>query len=206
MLLKKIDQRIISKSDIVYTDTNTQARYFKSLFRIDNNKLKVVYFESNDLIYKKEVKGIEKRDNEFRVLWFGTVLPLQGLNTILKSAELLEQKDNIKFYIIGNLKRIKTKNYKNVTFINWIAQEKLAEYIKSADLCLAGHFSGEIERANRVIPGKAYIYHSMGKKMILGESEANREKFNENFQDIFYVKRGNPEELAKKIEEISIMK
>ncbi len=71
---------------------------------------------------------------------------------------------------------------------------------------MAGHFSGEIERANRVIPGKAYIYHSMGKKMILGESEANREKFSENSKDIFYVKRENPEELAKKIEEISIMK
>ena len=46
---------------------------------------------------------------------------------------------------------------------DWLPQEKLAEYIDMADLCLAGHFNAAVEKASRTIPGKAYIYQAMGK-------------------------------------------
>ena len=131
-------------------------------------------------------------------------MPLQGVDVILKSAKLLEKNDEIKFYIIGNIRNLKIdkKDYPNINFISWTSDEMIAKYINSADLCLAGHFSKEIERANREISGKAFTYRVMGKKMILGRSEANQEIFEENNEDVFYVERGNPNDLAKKIEEI----
>ena len=204
-LLKNIDKDIISKADIIYTDTKTQAKYFSEELNVDIEKFQVEYLEANTEIYNKNAGKIElKNNNEFVILWFGSILPLQGVDIVLEAAKILEDNQKLKFYIIGNIKNLKIKEneYKNIKFISWTPDSELAKYINSADLCLAGHFSNTIERANREIPGKAFIYKAMKKKMILGESEANQEVFIENHEDIFFVERGNPSLLAKKINEI----
>jgi len=203
--LKYIDVKISKKADVVVTDTKTQAKYFEKEFYIEKSKFKVIYLEANTEIYNEKVNTIKlPDDNKFVVLWFGTILPLQGVDIIIKSAKILEKNNKIKFYIIGNLKNLKIEKNecKNIKFIPWTPDKMLAQYIKSADLCLAGHFSNATERANREIPGKAFVYRTMNKKMILGESEANKEKFKKDDKEIFYVERGNAEKLAEKIEEI----
>ena len=55
-----------------------------------------------------------------------------------------------------------------------------------------------MNKAKRTIPGKAYIYQAMGKKMILGDSPANRELFGEN-EKLLFVTMGCSQELQKKI-------
>ena len=77
-------------------------------------------------------------------------------------------------------------------------QTELAEYIAFSDLCLAGHFSSTVNKAKRTIPGKAYIYQAMRKKMILGDSPANRELYEEN-NKVLFCKMGSSKELKKKI-------
>ena len=68
---------------------------------------------------------------------------------------------------------------------DWLTQEELADLIDISDICLAGHFSAEIDKARRSIPGKAYIYEAMGKTMILGDNPANRERFLPSDKHIF---------------------
>ena len=204
-ILKKTDKKIASKADVVYTDTKVQALNFENEIDIKKEKFKVLYLEANTKIYNKEVEKIKLgEDTDFIILWFGSVLPLQGVDIIIKAAKELEHNPKIKFYIIGNIKKIKNNknNCKNIKFIEWLPDNMLAKYINSADVCLAGHFALKNQRADREIPGKAFIYNAMGKKMILGESKANREIFEEDNKRIYYVERGNPGELAKKIERI----
>ena len=86
-------------------------------------------------------------------------------------------------------------------YIKWLPQEKLAEYIGYADVCLAGHFNPEIEKAKRTIPGKAYIYEAMEKCMILGDNPATREIFAED-EKHYFVEMGNAEKLASTISNI----
>ena len=71
-----------------------------------------------------------------------------------------------------------------------------------ADLCLAGHFNKDIEKAKRTIPGKAYIYEAMNKPMILGDNEATRELYNESMKGIYFVEMGDAEALAERIKSI----
>lgn len=203
-ILNKIDIKSTAMADIVYTDTKVQAKNFEKEFKIDKKKFKVLYLEANTKVYNKKVGKISMPKDEFIVLWFGTVLPLQGVDIIIKSAKELSYNKNIKFYIIGNTNKlnIKRNEFKNIKFLGWQQDDLIAKYIKSADVCLAGHFALENLRANREIPGKAFVYKSMGKKMILGESEANREIFKEDNKTIFYVDRGNYKKLAKMIEKI----
>ena len=82
---------------------------------------------------------------------------------------------------------------------NKISGEKLAEYIANADLCLAGHFNRDIDKAQRTIPGKAYIYQSMQKVMICGDNRANRELFKED-SSVCFVPMGSAEKLRDAID------
>ena len=56
-------------------------------------------------------------------------------------------------------------------------------------------------KAKRTIPGKAYIYEAMGKKMILGDNSATRELYHED-ELRYFVKMGDSKALADKILEI----
>ena len=86
----------------------------------------------------------------------------------------------------------------NIQYIDWLSQEKLAHYISWSDLCLAGHFNKEVEKASRTIPGKAFIYQAMGKEMILGNNPANRELFARD-EKVIFVEMGDEKALAKAI-------
>ncbi len=199
-----LDRRTFRLADHVIADTIADETYFCTEFGDGTEKTQVLYLEADTRIYHpRGFQKPEKLADSFVVLYFGSVLPLQGVDVILKALDLLKDKTDLYFYMIGPLgKKLKPVCSDRIQYIDWLPQEQLAEYIEYADLCLAGHFSGTIEKARRTIPGKTYIYRSMGKPVILGDGPANRELFAETDEDIYYVPMGNPQALADKILEI----
>lgn len=110
----------------------------------------------------------------------------------------LRDDPRIKFTIIGpigNKYNIDENDYPHTRFISWLSQEELAKEISQADICLAGHFNGSIGKANRTIAGKTYIYKAMNKPVVLGDSDANRELFEEDEMN-YYVEMGNSMQLV----------
>lgn len=202
-ILKKIDKNTLKKVDEIIVDTKESGKYYIEELDADNNKIKVLYIEANEKIYApSKVNQIEKENkDDFIVLFFGTGLALQGVDIVLKSAELLKNNSKIKFIIIGNIKT--KKDYTNIKFLPFMNEEELARYIKMADLCLVGHFNNQIEKAKRTIPCKAFICKAMNKKMILGKNKANMELFNDKDENIYYVEMGNSQELSKIISNIN---
>lgn len=195
-----LDKYVIKKAQFVITDTLADAKYFIKEFNGEQTKFETLYLEADSSIYyRRKQDKLWLLKNSFVVLYFGSVLPLQGIDVILKTVTLLKDKSDIYIQIIGPISDSYEKPYqKNIEYIEWLSQEELAVYIANADLCLAGHFSEKIEKASRTIPGKAYIYETMGKRMILGDNEANRELFQEN-QNHIYVKMGSVEALLNAI-------
>ena len=175
-VMRYLDRRTINIADYVICDTKAHGDYFSEEFGADQTKEVILYLRANSLIYyPREVSRKEKLKDKYVVLYFGSILPLQGVEIILECIRLLKEEDKVYFQIIGPVKEVDTVDLSNAEFIPWLEEEKLAEYIAAADLCLAGHFNPEIDKAKRTIPGKAYIYEAMGKTMILGENSANRE-------------------------------
>ena len=198
-----IDKITLKKSDKIIVDTFSHGDYFVKELGADKSKINVLYLSADSSIYYPRVTIRSKKlENKFVVLYFGSVLPLQGIDIILKCVEKMKDISSVFFEIIGpiNDKDIKKYNkYENVIFIPWLSQKALAEKIAEADLCLAGHFNNSIAKASRTIPGKAYIYTSMKKPMILGDNSANRELFSEDNINNYYVEMGNPDKLKEKI-------
>lgn len=201
--LLKIDKKTIKLADKIIVDTHAHGEYFVNELFAERNKINVLYLEADKKIYyPKEISKSKEFSNKFVVLYFGSILPLQGIDVILKCAELMEDEEDIIFEIIGPISDSRMKKYKslkNINFTLWLSQEKLAEKIGNSDLCLAGHFNKIIDKASRTIPGKAYIYNAMKKPMILGDNPANREVFKEDNKKYYYVEMGNSNALREKI-------
>lgn len=202
-MCKVLDKKCIKCADYIISDTKAHGDYFASEFGVDRDKIETLYLEADLKIYypRQQIKP-ENVKNKFVVLYFGSVLPLQGVEVIMKMMEKLKDDERFYFYFIGPVKKnIKKTEGKNIEYIEWLPQKKLAEYISFADLCLAGHFSKEIMKAKRTIPGKAYIYEAMKKPMILGDNLATHELYSEDNMH-YFVEMGNTEALTQKIIEI----
>lgn len=200
-LLYRLDYKTIHAADAIISDTRADSRYFSKTFNMDSKMLQVLYLEADTEYYKPQPLA-EKRTDKFTVLYFGSILPLQGIEIILESARIMSDHDNIVFDIIGPVEKKLMKQYgslPNTRFTDWLPQKDLADRIARSDLCLAGHFSSEIDKASRTIPGKAYIYRAMEKPMILGDNPANHELFQEKNSSIFYVQMGSAPKLKEKI-------
>lgn len=202
-ILLWIDKITIKRADAIIADTIAHGEYFVEELGADNSKINVLYLSADSSIYyPRVVSKAQELKNKFVVLYFGSILPLQGVDIVLQCIEKMKNTSSVFFQIIGpiNHKDLqKYKELKNVKFIPWLSQKDLAEEIAKADLCLAGHFNSTIKKASRTIPGKAYIYNSMKKPMILGDNSANRELFIEDNINNYYVEMGNPDKLKEKI-------
>lgn len=197
--MHRIDEKTLRGADLVVADTRAHADFFAAEFSADREKLRVLYLQADrSIYYPREVK---KAPGVFTVLYFGSILPLQGTETILECIRLLKDRPDIHFEMIGPVGEAEKSKCEgaNVRFTPWLSQPELADRIAAADLCLAGHFNARIGKALRTIPGKAYIYEAMGKPMILGDNPANRELFAEDNTRHFFVRMGDADSLKEKI-------
>ncbi|WP_196802916.1 glycosyltransferase [Butyrivibrio sp. AE2015] len=200
-LMKKLDKRVLDEAELIVTDTKADAEFFSTIYGINSDKFETLYLDAGELCRVDGGKEYNRTEIT-RVLYFGTGLPLQGTDIVLKAFNEVAQKEVFECIYIGSTKKVpakllkSVKENKNITLIDWLDQKELFEVIKNADICLAGHFNSEIDKADRTIPGKAYIYETMGKIMILGDTRANHEIFIED-DDHLFVKRGD----AKALEE-----
>ena len=225
--LRKMDKKTIEAADLVVTDTKANADYLALLYEADEGKFETLYLEADKEIYTpgstdadkvvKEIESLGTGNDEgstdkkkCKVLYFGSGLPLQGTDVVLEAFNRVRaESDDFSFLFVGGLKGIprseikKAKADSGIELTDWLLQEDLAVKIAKADLCIAGHFNAYIGKADRTIPGKAYIYELMKKPMILGDTRANREIFSEDRRH-FFVKRGSPEELAECIKRFQL--
>lgn len=202
-LFHRLDSFTLKKCDIVVCDTNAHATYFSEEFHADSLCMHTLYLEADlSLYHPMTVPRPDYLQDKFIVLYFGSILPLQGIDTVLQAFDYLKNKENIYFYCIGPVKEkdltISKPISERIKYIDWLSQEDLAQYIAMSDLCLAGHFHPTIKKAQRTIPGKAYIYHAMKKPMILGDNPANHELF-DNDNSVIFVEMGNARALANEI-------
>lgn len=199
-MLKRLDEKTLRLGDTVIADTKAHAEYFVKELGCEAGKTEVLYLEADGGIYHP-MKVEKDAGDPFRVLYFGSVLPLQGVDVVLDAVRLLKDEKGIAFEVIGPVPEDRKPAQDNLECIPWLSQEELARHIARADLCLAGHFAAGIDKAKRTIPGKAYIYRAMEKAMILGDTPANHELFEEDERTAF-VPLGDAKALAEKVREL----
>lgn len=194
-----LDKLSLTLADIVLFDTNEHINFVSKEFKIKANKFRRIFVGADtNIFYPKE----KKETGIFKVLFYGHFIPLQGVDSIVRAAKLLEEKKDIFFEIIGDgqekekiVQLSKNLNIENVNFIGNVSLEELSRKISEANVCL-GIF-GSTEKAKRVIPNKVYECVAIAKPVITSDTRAVREIFTE--EELFLVPISSPESISKAI-------
>jgi glycosyltransferase involved in cell wall biosynthesis len=201
----QLDQRACQAADIVVLDTHAHICYFNRTFDTPLEKMRVLYAGCDDALFKPLNEQAPEAQPP-AVLFYGSFLPLHGVDVIVRAARALCD-ESVRFKIIG-----RGQNYagiralaselgaNNIEFVDHVAFEQLPQTIAQATICLGGHF-GASDKAGRVIGAKTFQCMAMGKATIVGDNEANRELFTHG-RDAWMVRMNDPEALARSIREL----
>jgi glycosyltransferase involved in cell wall biosynthesis len=160
-------------------DTEAHIDFYSRTFKIPRERFLCVRVGADDTVYKP---APDARDGggEFRVLFFGSFMPLHGADTIIRAAKLLEGEPDIVFDIVdcgdtfaGVRKLSDEFGLKNVVFHPPTSKEEIARMIARCDVSL-GIF-GTTGKASRVIPNNNYQALAMRKPIVTMDSPAAHE-------------------------------
>ena len=200
-----LDKHSCEVADKILLDTNAHINYFVDTFGLKREKFQRVFVSADDSIFY--LRQALEDENKFEVFYYGSYIPVQGIEYIIKAAKKLESYKDVEFKIIGKgmerrkiMELVQELNVRNIKFIDWIPYKELPLEIAKADICLGGHFS-VIGKAKRVISGKTFHFIAMKKPVIIGDNPANRELF-EDRKNALLVEHANPDALADAILEL----
>lgn len=147
--------------------------------------------------------GAEQRDGEeVTVLFYGQFIPLHGIGTIVRAAQLAHG-EPVRWVLIGggqeeaNIRRLLAEAPANVEWIDWVDYRDLRGHIARADICL-GIF-GDTGKAARVIPNKVFQILSAGAPLITRDSPAIRELLSPDMAGVYLIPPGDPEALLEAV-------
>ncbi len=189
----KLSKRLVLETDDHIAD-------FAKKFKVKEEKFRRIFLAVDDrVIYPRHV---EKDTNKFLVHFHGEYAPFHGVNTILRAAHILRD-EAVHFQIIGtgitydrDMQLARELDLKNITFIDVVPYDTLADYMARADVCL-GIF-GDNDRMLRVLTNKVIESIGMAKPLITGRNEPVQELLAHD-ESVYLVERANPQALADAI-------
>ncbi|MGE4158246.1 MAG: glycosyltransferase [Planctomycetota bacterium] len=177
----KADLDTLKLSDACFFDTREHLRYALNAFPGALRRGFVVPIGCPMAFFEEQTPKPLDGWGGFNVLFWGSYIPLQGIEHIIHAAHALRNEPGIVFHLIGKQgqtyaamrdleQRLKPGN---VRFVDRIDPEKLRSHIKAADLAL-GIF-GSTPKASRVVPHKVYEALAMGVPCVSMRSPAMNE-------------------------------
>jgi len=195
-----LDRLSCHLSDVIIVDTQAQAKYFQKTFQLPEFKFQVIYAGCDDDLFRP----LEVSPNEIPiVLFYGSFLPLHGVDIIIRAAYQLRY-ERLLFQIIGRGQEYEKARFlasklkvHNIQFLPPVPLEELPKIINRATICLGGPF-GRSDKAQRVITSKTFQCLSVGKPTIVGDTPANKELFTHS-KNVWMCPTGDPKALANAI-------
>lgn len=180
-IIKAYEAAGLRLADLILVDTDQHGEYFAREFALDGARLVTVLVGAEPLFDSIRAAGdvddlIGPPDDRRIVLFYGQFIPLHGIETILRAAQLT-QGETLHWVIVGKGQQeplvreiLASGECEGITWIPWVDYERLPSLIARADLCL-GIFGGS-NKAARVIPNKLFQALAMNKPVITRSSPA----------------------------------
>lgn len=196
-----MDRLACRLADVVILDTRAHIDYFTKLYRLPPEKFRVLYLGYDEELFYPRPAPPER---PFKVFYYGSFLPLQGIEYVVRAAKLLEHEPDIVFQIAGDGLRsgeiralAEALECKNIGFLGWIPYHQLPDAIAQASVCLGGHFS-DTAKAQHVIATKTFQFLGMAKPTIVGDNPANTEIFTHG-EHVYMCRVADPRSLVDAI-------
>lgn len=174
-----LENRAYGIADVVIVDTIFNAQYFNQTFpSLRTREVVPLPLSINESFFCRT--EYPPHSPACHVVFLGTFVPLQGVDTIAKAAVLLENRADIRITLVGNGQTagaveeiLSRRECSNIEWIRgWQNKDQVKAHIVGANICL-GIF-GDGDKAQRVWPFKNYHYMAVGRPLITGDTECAR--------------------------------
>jgi glycosyltransferase involved in cell wall biosynthesis len=186
--LAALDRHALGAADLVVADTRANAEHLASIAGLPASHVEVCLVGAEDRLFRPGWSPHEP----FTFLFVGKLIPLHGLETILAAARIAPEL-RIKLVGSGQLEPLLESRPANVEWVPWVEYEHLPKELHRAG-CALGIF-GTSEKAQRVIPNKAFQAIACGTPLLTADTPGARELLVDG-QSALLVPPGNAEGLA----------
>lgn len=201
-LMRHADRLALRSAHCVLLDTEAHGRLMESLLRTPLPKSFVLPVGAEPQVFP--FAPLPRGRSPVTVLFYGSMIPLHGVDTIVSAAGLLRSHRGIRFVIVGRGQeypkaRALAARVGVDDLIQWedpVPYHVLPSRIAEADICL-GIF-GKTPKAMAVVPNKVYQALAVGRPVITADSPAAREWFADGIH-LRLVAPGDPHALAESI-------
>ena len=141
-------------------------------------------------------------DDRFSILYVGTHGLTHGLATVLDAAELLRDREEIRFVLVGDgaeksslIAQAVSRGLTNVTFHDSVAHEQVPQLLATADICLA--HTRNLPLFEGMLPMKMFEAMACGRPILLALNGEARRIAVEEAGAAVYVEPENASALAE---------
>ena len=168
-----ISEKTYKQADKLLVTSRTFNRYFEEEFGMNPEEIIYLPQYAEDLFSNMETDMDKEKtpDDEYNFVFAGNVGKAQSVETIIEAANLLKDKKNVKFHIVGDGSALehckgKAKGYglTSVIFHGRKPVEEMPKYYAMADAMLITMFDNEM--ISKTLPGKVQTYMAAGKPII----------------------------------------
>jgi glycosyltransferase involved in cell wall biosynthesis len=196
------DRRDFRRADHLIWDTEAHRAWGVKTFNLDPSKSHTLYIGADTELFKPKALSSPEGDGPLTFGFYGSLAPLQGVETIMRASELLRHRADIRFEIIGPIEKKKKTaalrkklSSEHISYSPYLPYEELQARIQGFDVGL-GVFGTSL-KADIVIPNKIYHYAALGLPIITRKTVGMEEQFSAGND---YVGTGtSPEVLAEAI-------
>jgi glycosyltransferase involved in cell wall biosynthesis len=166
--LEAVDRHALREADLVVADTRANANHLAELADLEPSRVQVAFVGAEERIFAPGWAAEEP----FTALFFGKLIPLHGVETILAAARATPE---LRLRIVGSgqLESLLQGKPANVEWLRWVEYEQLPQELHRAGAAL-GIF-GTSDKALRVIPNKAFQALACGTPLVTADTPAARE-------------------------------
>jgi len=176
-----LDRRLFLASDYILFDTEAHRDWSIRELGLPPNRCRTLYIGADTDLLNPGLSST-RVERPIIVGFYGSLVPLQGVDKIIEAAHLLRDHTTIRFEIVGDIAKVpdmarlrEAKPSKQVKYYEYLPFAELVERMKTWDICL-GCF-GESLKADIVIPNKVYHYAALGKAIISRDTRGMAERF-----------------------------
>jgi glycosyltransferase involved in cell wall biosynthesis len=201
-LLRRLDRVAFRAADLVLVDTLAQGRFYAETFDLDPEHFRRS-FVGHEFGEEAGDPGTRRRPGgKLQVLFFGTYVPLHGVDVILGAAEQLRGEEDVEFTLIGRgqlfdamQQRVTARGLENVRLITeWHNAAALRAQVLASDVCL-GVF-GTTAKAARVVPYKVLGALALCRPVVTRDGPGIRELLVDN-ESALLCPAGDADALAR---------
>lgn len=196
-LLRAVFRRLMLRTAGILTDTASHADHSAELMAIPRERFHPVPVGTDERTFTP-LPPADRRSG-LRVLYYGSMLPLHGLDVVLAAASLLP---DAQFSIVGGGRAAAdavdeaARRGASVVHADWVPYADLPGLIARHDVMLGGPFGGT-EQSKYVITGKAYQFLACARPTVIGENLESA-AFSHR-RDALIVPQGDPAALADEL-------